>query len=271
MAAITGSRTTAESVNCVASTANDVPSDIYGIIAQAAAELATGDALELIQKYGRSMAKKPVMIVGYGASEDTVKYETTLFLEKHGEASKLGDAIGALYMAAIADKAAAVKSFTSAITSRMEDAITAGMTNAEWVTADGFVASITYTDIEEHRVRAGNWNCIKQHSTSKLNEVKTRGAMAPNLIHSVDATHLRMVINTCDFELVTVHDSIGSHACDFFETATAIREQFVEVHKYDIVADLTQSMNVEPINFIAKRRANSYDAREALQSTYIFS
>ena len=271
MAAITGSRTTAESVNCVASTADDAPSDIYGIIAQAAAEMATGEALKLLQKYGRSMAKNPVMIVGYGAGEDTVKQNTVSFLKKHGEDTTLGDEIGELYMAAIADKAAAVKSFTSAITSRMEDAITAGLVTTEWVTADGFVASITYTDIEEHRVRAGNWNCIKQHSTSQLNTVKTRGAMAPNLIHSVDATHLRMVINACDFDLVTVHDSIGSHACDFFETATAIREQFVEVHKYDTVSDLTQSMGVEPINFIAKRRANSYDASEALQSTYIFS
>ena len=117
MAAITGSRTTAESVNCVASTADDAPSDIYGIIAQAAAEMATGEALKLLQKYGRSMAKNPVMIVGYGAGEDTVKQNTVSFLKKHGEDTTLGDEIGELYMAAIADKAAAVKSFTSAITS----------------------------------------------------------------------------------------------------------------------------------------------------------
>ena len=39
------------------------------------------------------MAKKPVMIVGYGASEDTVKYETTVFLEKHGEARIIGVAM----------------------------------------------------------------------------------------------------------------------------------------------------------------------------------
>ena len=80
-----------------------------------------------------------------------------------------------------------------------------------------------------------------------------------------------MVVNACNFDLVTVHDSIGSHPSDFFATATAVREQFVAVHSYDVLADLTSSLNVDPINFINKRRSTGYNASEALNSTYIFS
>ncbi len=272
MAALTGSRATAESVNCTASTRDDVPSDIYGIISHEAENLATNqDELRLIQKYGRKMAKNPVMIVGYGAGKDTVKKNTSAFLQKHGEDASLGDSIGELYMSALENKAAAVKSFTSAITSRMEEAMITGLEKATWITADGFVSDISYTSIEAQRVRAGNFNCVKQNGEKELDTVKTRGAMAPNLVHSIDATHLRMVINQCDHELVTVHDSIGSHACDFFETAQSIREQFVEVHKYDIMSELCSSIGVRAPRFEEKRQAAGYKAEEALQSTYIFS
>ena len=271
MAAITGSRETAESVNCVASTWSDTPSDIYGVIATVAAEMAAGDVSALIAKYGRDMAKNPVMIVGYGAGEETVIANTAKFISKKGENVELAEAVGKAYMAALEVKAAAVKSFTSAITRRMDMAMQAGLTSAQWTTADGFVCDIEYTSIEDSRIRAGAFNAVKAGAVGRLDEVKTRGAMAPNLIHSVDAAHLRMVVNNVDHELVTVHDSIGSHAGNFFKTASAIRTQFVAVHEYDILTELCTSMDVKPINFVAKRRAGGYNASEALNSTYIFS
>ena len=271
MAAITGSRETAESVNCVASTWSDTPSDIYGVIATVAADMTTGDVSALIAKYGRDMAKNPVMIVGYGAGEETVIANTAKFISKKGENVELAEAVGKAYMAALEVKAAAVKSFTSAITRRMDMAMQAGLTSAQWTTADGFVCDIEYTSIEDSRIRAGAFNAVKAGAVGRLDEVKTRGAMAPNLIHSVDAAHLRMVVNNVDHELVTVHDSIGSHAGNFFKTASAIRTQFVAVHEYDILTELCTSMDVKPINFVAKRRAGGYNASEALNSTYIFS
>ena len=271
MAAITGSRETAESVNCTASTADDVPSDIYGIIANFAATVTSGDIQALITKYGRDMAKNPVMIVGYGAGEDTVIANTAKYLAKHKEDVSLADAIGKAYMGALLVNASAVKSFTSAITRRMEMAMIAGLTSAQWTTADGFVCDVAYTSIEDFRIRAGAFNAVKAGAVGRLDEVKTRGAMAPNLIHSVDASHLRMVVNSLDHDLVTVHDSVGSHAGNFFKTASAIRTQFVAVHEYDILTDLCTSMDVKPINFVAKRRTGGYNASEAMNSTYIFS
>ena len=272
MAALTGNRETAISVNCTASTLDDVPNDIYGIIADEAALIAEQRGLtaelHLIRKYGRSMAKKPVMIVGYGAGKETVCIQTGIFLQEKGEEQALGQAVGELYMEALASKAEAVKTFVDTIKSRMKMAIEKGIDTVTWTTADGLVCEIAYTDIEDKRVRAGAFNTIKSDGEVLLDEVKTEGAMAPNLVHSIDATHLRMVINKCDFDLVTVHDSIGSHPSDFFTTAEAIRTEFVAVHEYDALANLTTSLDVSPIRFMNR---DAYKAEEALQSTYIFS
>jgi hypothetical protein len=267
MAAITKNRQTAVTVNCVESTWHDTPADVYGIMAEFAATIAEGAAKDLILKYGRDMAKNPVMITGYGAGEATIISNTAAYLKAKGEDSSLAAAIGKAYIAAINANAGAVKALTEALKSRVGQAMNKGTEKYTWVTADGFVAATEYRNIECNRVRAGVFNALvpNMHPTP-LDDVKTIGAMSPNFIHSIDATHCRMVVNACNHELVTVHDSIGSHAGTYFATAQVIREQFVAVHEYDALSNLCESMAVRVPTF-----RGDYSAREALNSAYIFS
>lgn len=267
MAAITKNRQTAITVNCVASTHDDIPLDIYGIIAEAAQTASTNDIHTIIGKYGRKMSKNPVMITGYGAGEDTIISNTGKFLVAKHEDASLADAIGKAYTSAIEQNAGAVKSLTGALKGRVEKAVINGATRFEWTTADGFVASTEYRDIECNRIRAGVFNALVRNMfPAPLDEVKTIGAMAPNFIHSIDATHLRLVINNCGHDLVTVHDSIGSHASTYFDTARVIREQFVAVHDFDALDNLCSSMGMRTPKF-----RGDYSASEALKSSYIFS
>lgn len=267
MAAITKNRQTAITVNCVESSHSDEPSDIYGIIAKFAADNTAGAVQALINKYGRSMAKNPVMITGYGAGEATIIKNTAKYLVSKNEDAGLAEDIGKAYIHAIESNAGAVKSLTEALKGRVETVVEAGATRFEWTTADGFIASTEYRDIECNRIRAGRFNAlVRDMFPAPLDEVKTVGAMAPNFIHSIDATHLRMVVNSCNHDLVTVHDSIGSHAGTYFETATAIREEFVNVHKFDALGNLCESMGMRTPKF-----RGDYKASEALKSSYIFS
>lgn len=271
MAAITGDRPTAVAVNCVPSTHDDQPSDIYGIVAKAAAKLATDDAARmLILKHGRSMAKNPVMVTGYGATESTIKNNTADFLARKNEDVSKAEAIADAYLEAIAQEAGAVTQLTEAITTRMQYALADGKKKFTWITADGFVASTMYEVDEEFVVRVGDFHIRKRGmGKAPVDTRKTAQAMSPNFIHSIDSTHLRAVVNQCDHELVTVHDSIGAHACDYFTTARTVRETFAVVHKgYDALGDLCFVMNQEVPKFDEK---NDYDASEALQSSYIFS
>lgn len=270
MAAITRNRQTAITVNCVASTWSDTPADIYGMVAEAAVKYVAGNqsALDLIKKYGRDMAKNPVMIQGYGATEPTVIKNTAKYLIEKGEDNKLAEVIGKAYVDAIADMAGAVKAMTGVVKTRVGEAMkNNGLTKFQWTTADGFVACTEYRDYECNRVRAGVFNAlVRNMHPAPIDDVKTVGAMAPNFVHSIDATHLRMVVNACDHELVTVHDSIGSHAGTFFDTASVIRQKFVEVHNYDAIGNLCENMGVRAPKF-----RGDYSAYEALESAYIFS
>lgn len=269
MAAITKNRQTAITVNCVKSRPDDEPADIYGIIAEAAVDFCGGNqpAMDLIVKYGRDMAKNPVMIQGYGAQEPTVVKNTAAYLLSKGEDASLADVIGKAYCDAIANQAGAVKALTTVIKSRVGEAMKSGMTKFTWTTADGFVACTEYRDYEINRVRAGVFNALVRNAhPAPIDDIKSVGAMAPNFIHSIDATHLRMVINACEHDLVTVHDSIGSHAATFFDTSAIIRQKFVEVHNYDAMGNLCESLGVRAPKF-----RGDYDTLEALESSYIFS
>ncbi|MBV1928418.1 MAG: hypothetical protein KUG81_02785 [Gammaproteobacteria bacterium] len=269
MAALTNNRQTAITVNCTTSTADDEPQDIYGIIADYAVALSSGTVKDLIRTYGRSMAKKPVMITGYGAGEATIATGIAEFLSDEGEGVRYAADIADAYCRAIEANAGAVNTFTNAIKLMVKKAIKSGNTlgGIQWTTADGFLAQTEYLDDESHCVRGKNYNA-KCEGLGEVteDEVRTAGALAPNFVHSIDATHLRMVVNDCPFDMVTVHDSIGTHACDYFETADSIRKKFVEVHEYNAMQNLCSSLDQRTPKF-----RGDYQASEALESTYIFS
>jgi len=271
MAAITGDRPTAEAVNCTASNHNDEPADIYGIIAVEALQHCEDDSVRmLILKYGRDMAKNPVMITGYGATESTIIRNTAKFLSQKGEDPTKAQGVGEAYLAAIEAKAGAVTQLTDAIATRMKYALVNGKKKFTWATADGFLASTMYEEDEDTIVRVGTFHIRKRGmGKSPVDMRKSAQAMSPNFVHSIDSTHLRMVVNACEHELVAVHDSIGSHPCDYFETADMIRQKFYLVHTgYDALADLCDSIEQEVPQF---SKDNDYNPREALKSAYIFS
>ncbi|KAI3405137.2 hypothetical protein KGF56_002093 [Candida oxycetoniae] len=65
---------------------------------------------------------------------------------------------------------------------------------------------------------------------------KHKLAIAPNFIHSLDASHMAM---TCDaavkngLTFASIHDSYWTHACDMEKLSSILREKFVELHSFD--------------------------------------
>ena len=268
MAAITGDRQTAEAVNCTAATTADLPTDIYGLVADDAENQAEDQEVKnLIIKYGRDMAKNPVMITGYGAGKETVKANTGKYLKKYEGTNKHGKECGEAYIAAIGNVASAVYNLTNMIKLNVGFAMDEGRKVFNWTAADGFEACTKYQNTEGNTIRAGAFSAkVPALKAKTFDEVKTKGAMAPNFVHSIDSAHLRMVVNACDHALVTVHDSIGSHAGNYWKTSRTIREQFVEVHKYNALENLCDNMDQMAPDF-----EGDYKAEEALNAPYIFS
>ena len=117
----------------------------------------------------------------------------------------------------------------------------------KWSTPDGFPASQVYLAREEHRV-SGWWggqevSMVFKDRFSTRGEVKRAvrknlAAFPPNLIHSLDAAHMREVIRRMEAEgcqeFAMIHDSFGTpigYADLLWSTVReAFRDQYQEYH-----------------------------------------
>jgi DNA-directed RNA polymerase len=112
--------------------------------------------------------------------------------------------------------------------------------------------------------------------TNKLNVRKMRQGSSPNLIHSVDATHMMMCINEGRdhgiHSFAMIHDDFGVHANRVDDWQTIIRETFVNLHtKYDILAEF-KSLHETRHNIILPDLPvkGNLDLEGVLESQYFF-
>jgi DNA-directed RNA polymerase len=112
---------------------------------------------------------------------------------------------------------------------------------------------------------------------------KQLSALAPNLIHSLDATHLAMTaleMQRQGYSMMAVHDSYWTHACDLPHLSRILREQFVDLYtNYDPLTELKEQW--EEQFFLDLRRhgvrlpdppqRGKLDLKEVLKSDYFFS
>ena len=100
-----------------------------------------------------------------------------------------------------------------------------------------------------------------------MNLAKSKAAISANTTHNLDSLHLMLVIDECDFEIVTAHDSYGAHASDVKEMQKVIREKF----KLVIDSDPLQHVLNETGNLVPKIKQGQLDSSEILRSEYAFA
>lgn len=112
---------------------------------------------------------------------------------------------------------------------------------------------------------------------------KQLSAIAPNLIHSLDATHLAMTaleMQRQGLSMMAVHDSYWTYACDLPQLSQILREQFVALYsKYDPLWELKEQWE-EAYYFDLRRhglklpdppKRGDLDLSVVLNSPYFFS
>lgn len=110
----------------------------------------------------------------------------------------------------------------------------------KWTTPSGFVARQRYERIKmltvTSRVGKKKVKVMYAKNTGKLNERKQASAIAPNFVHSLDASHMMLTVdallNESDFmpSFFMIHDSFGTYAGQLDALDAAIREQFVSMY-----------------------------------------
>ncbi len=123
----------------------------------------------------------------------------------------------------------------------------AGNVDIEWITPDGFncvqrkvagvkkVLACKLSNGEEFQLQ------IKDFSERLPCSRKHRSAIAPNIIHSLDATHLRMVARKMDLlgiPMVFIHDSFATHVNYRPELYRLIVDCFIELYSRNYMQEL---------------------------------
>lgn len=106
-----------------------------------------------------------------------------------------------------------------------------------WITPSGFPVSQSYSKMTEHRINTklcGGAKLLIQRESDEADGHRHRNGIAPNFIHSMDASHLTLTVlasATVGIDaLAMIHDDYGTHATFAPQLARIIREQFVAMY-----------------------------------------
>lgn len=211
---------------------------------------------------GRSLFKTPTMTYGYSSEvpgmTDQIK-EYVIATDRDAFA-KDDLFLACNYLAKITFteienivvKAAEAKTWLQACVKGKDEA-------TQWTTPDGLVVVQKYKVKKSNRldILVGGDRVRSQYSvdTDKVDTRKMASSISPNVIHSLDAAHIRMVAVAASQEqmhsLAMIHDSFGCHAADAGRFFNIIREEFVKLYTQDVAemlnADLSGGMVELPL------------------------
>lgn len=195
----------------------------------------------------RALAKKPVMTYVYGATFIGATDGVLDYLEDMGYKSELATNMRlAQYMARLLFTAIEQTVPAAAEAMRWLRALASEIkadAPVQWTTPLGFPVHLEYRHIEELRIRVrscGLQYVVAYEHTDKTNIPRMRNAMAPNFIHSLDATHLLMTVNAMQSKgcnIVTIHDSFGTHPSDVDTLLQCTKQTFVDLYKDNTILE----------------------------------
>jgi DNA-directed RNA polymerase len=151
-----------------------------------------------------------------------------------------------------------------------------------WTTPDGLPVMQDYQDMKARRVKTRLGDCLiyttLQEEQDKLDSRRQANGVAPNWVHSMDATHLRMTViyardnGLTDFALI--HDSFGCHACDTDMLSSCLREAMIDVYQDDVLAKFSNEVTqyVDDLsNLPDMPKRGTLDLNSIRESDYIFA
>ena len=108
-----------------------------------------------------------------------------------------------------------------------------------WTTPNGFLVQQNYikmrSEVIKLRFGGSQVRFYNQEETNEIDTRRQRNGIAPNFIHSMDASHLQRVVCTESAKgnknFMMIHDSFGTDAAHAGSLYKTIREEFVGLYK----------------------------------------
>jgi DNA-directed RNA polymerase len=265
--------------------------------------------LDIKDGISRSLCKKPVMTLPYGSTQircldTTSQYLTDLQSKEDMEAKAQGRKPVKVhpFTANRADKSIlrfeAEKVASKVIWKSIGKVVTSardGMKfiqtvakkvaslekHLEWITPTGFIVEQREYDYKSRKVKTqllGNTYFSIKEEKPELDKSKMKLASAPNFIHSLDASHLILAVNSFKKhgidDIAVIHDSFGTYACDTEVLRDCLRETLVDMYEEnDVLQDFKEYNEcriLEPIDVEVPERMG-LDLNEVKKSEYCFA
>lgn len=237
-------------------TASEKPKDIYAMVAEVCLrkmravtpgeDFAVTHMKWLAHGINRTLVKRSVMTLPYGSTRFSCAdfiVDDYMKMGKATEFTKQEYARSAQYLAkfvwsAIGDVVIKARQAMDWLQTVAKVLIKSGEDQITWVTPSGFPASQTYWECDEHRINTrlcGGTKLMIARDSDTADANRHRNGIAPNFIHSMDASHLTLTVlsaATAGIDaLAMIHDDYGTHATFAPQLAKSIRQVFVDMYK----------------------------------------
>ena len=152
-----------------------------------------------------------------------------------------------------------------------------GEDRLKWVTPSGFPVDYTKWRMAVNKCHAtiSGYRRVKHvvhMPTDKPDLKRFMRGISPNFIHSLDASHMSLVIDEWPHTFGAVHDSFSTHACDVEELLILTKSKFIEMYDvsnfYDYIAEeiVTDHRELD----IEQPTKGELDIKEIVNSDYFF-
>ena len=95
--------------------------------------------------------------------------------------------------------------------------------------------------------------------------------ISPNFVHSLDASHMALIIDDWHGEFGAVHDSFSTHACDVEELLVKTKQHFMDIYEVDNFFDYIREQLTNNTDDVEQPSLGSLDITEVYDSDYFFA
>ena len=242
-----------KSVNLIPSTYPcDIYSDVLGVVK---GMNVTGDESFPEEIYTRDLSKKCVMTIPYGSTiQGKVFMLEDYFYKYHKGANNLTYINAAKYFSRAFDEVvnAMYPDMMNGLRA-IRKSVHAYAKNSDlvWTSPSGVPVDFNYKETEDFRMRMIGECLFYRRTLDSTSATQTANASIANFIHSIDASHLSMVVNSMDTDFVSVHDEFGCHLGDASRMYIVIREEFVKLHESNILNSYLEELENDVLSFDA--------------------
>jgi len=272
-------------------TPTERPQDVYAAVAAVCAESVRRMALEGIPQarvlaplIDRKMVKQPVMTSVYGVTRSGVRNQLEPRLLERGidkrEVPPLSHWLSKIVMESIGEALSGASGMMRWLRESCGAILKADRKRPiQWTTPLGFPVLQPYWNMKTYQVGVdcGFYEIAlaspMEDSPQQL-AWNTNG-VAPNFVHSVDASHMLMTANAMarkGLDFAAVHDSFWSHAAHADELAAVLRAEFIALHSVDLPARLkSQWESMYNITLADLPEQGTLNIADVARSPYFFS